>query len=506
MKKIRFFFLLIAYTMFYSMQIHAQGINFPNTLPEPRLEYAPATLKIQITGRPNDGQRAIVAFTCPARPIVRQEVEMSKDGVIQLTVPVLAISDISINTSWFDIVTILLPNRKTEMKVSFDDQGSPKIEVESNSIMLSYDEYQKMDKAVTSIFHHGFYPDYGSDANIEPKRYLNARFKVLRQIAQMVKETDNISDNIKYIIYQGFMGISYDFFSKYYYSKEVEKEYIKNHKNLEGFEHYPIDRSYYRFLKHFDLNNPKSLYSFFNSDIMFDMLADSVLNISEIGSMSLINWQTETKGIFNDLIGDNNQFFIDLLTLNAYSQQIQNSKPLSSAQIQDIKTYFTTGNLANFLLDENNNMLETLHRTSELHPLVINQTPESAKGELLKNIVAKYKGKVVFVDFWATWCGPCIAGMQLSKPVKSEYSQKDVAFVYIASTNSPEESWKNKIPQIGGEHYYLSMEKDDEIMDQYNFSTIPMYMIFDKEGNLLHQEGSISPAKMREWLDEALKK
>jgi hypothetical protein len=43
-------------------------------------------------------------------------------------------------------------------------------------------------------------------------------------------------------------------------------------------------------------------------------------------------------------------------------------------------------------------------------------------------------------------------------------------------------------------------------MDQYNFSTIPMYMIFDKEGNLLHQEGSISPAKMREWLDEALKK
>ncbi len=96
--------------------------------------------------------------------------------------------------------------------------------------------------------------------------------------------------------------------------------------------------------------------------------------------------------------------------------------------------------------------------------------------------------------------------MQLSKLVKSEYSHNDVAFVYITSTSSPKKLWENKILQIGDEYYYLSQYMDEEIMGQYNFSTIPMYMIFDKEGKLLHQDGSISPTKMREWLNEVLEK
>ncbi|HCO66355.1 MAG TPA: hypothetical protein DIT04_01140 [Dysgonomonas sp.] len=113
---------------------------------------------------------------------------------------------------------------------------------------------------------------------------------------------------------------------------------------------------------------------------------------------------------------------------------------------------------------------------------VIVPTPKSTNDKLLETIIAQYKGKAVFVDFWATWCGPCLNAMKTIKPIKPEMKDKGVVSLYISNTSSPKPKWVNMLPDIGGLHYYLMEDQWKALSDKYGIRGIPTYMIFDKNG------------------------
>ena len=99
-------------------------------------------------------------------------------------------------------------------------------------------------------------------------------------------------------------------------------------------------------------------------------------------------------------------------------------------------------------------------------------------------IISTYKGKVVLVDFWATWCGPCMEAMKEFKILKEEFSNKKIVFVYITNPSSPKELWSKRILEIGNEHYYLDAEEMDYLMNTFKFEGIPTYVIFDTQGRV----------------------
>ncbi len=103
---------------------------------------------------------------------------------------------------------------------------------------------------------------------------------------------------------------------------------------------------------------------------------------------------------------------------------------------------------------------------------------------------SKYAGKVVYVDFWASWCGPCRAEFPHSKTMHSGLSEKDkknIVFLYI-SIDDTEDKWRNGIKSNGLEEFenaWVSPEWSAKASQFYMIRSIPRYMIIDKTGKIV---------------------
>ena len=102
------------------------------------------------------------------------------------------------------------------------------------------------------------------------------------------------------------------------------------------------------------------------------------------------------------------------------------------------------------------------------------------------DILQLYKGKVVYLDFWASWCRPCKNEMPHSSKLKEQFVDKDVVFVYISSDKN-ESAWKAGVSQLNikGENYLTSPLVWNEYNDLLDVKYIPRYILIDKDGKVV---------------------
>lgn len=112
------------------------------------------------------------------------------------------------------------------------------------------------------------------------------------------------------------------------------------------------------------------------------------------------------------------------------------------------------------------------------------QTNETEADAILVDILKNHNGKVVYVDIWATWCGPCRAGIAAMKPHHEELAEKGVDFVYITDETSPEDEYNNMIAGMQGDHYRLTMDQMSKLKEKFHITGIPFYLFINKKGEV----------------------
>jgi thiol-disulfide isomerase/thioredoxin len=108
---------------------------------------------------------------------------------------------------------------------------------------------------------------------------------------------------------------------------------------------------------------------------------------------------------------------------------------------------------------------------------------------MLDSIIIQNKGKVIYIDFWATWCGPCKAEMPYSKKLIERYKDKPVTFAFIC-LDSPKDAWKKNVADMGitGVQYYFDNDQSKSICKGLNINAIPHYMIINKDGDITESD------------------
>ncbi len=157
---------------------------------------------------------------------------------------------------------------------------------------------------------------------------------------------------------------------------------------------------------------------------------------------------------------------------------------------------------------------ETMDQTEETEknpafPAAIDFTLRDQFG--VEHTLSDYKGKVVFLNFWATWCPPCRAEMPDIQKLYEEYGQnqgEEVIILGVAAPNISGEGSEEEIAAFLSDHGYtypVLMDTTGEIMNRYGIMSYPTTFMIDKDGNVPgYVSGSLSEDYMKDIIGQTI--
>ena len=148
--------------------------------------------------------------------------------------------------------------------------------------------------------------------------------------------------------------------------------------------------------------------------------------------------------------------------------------------------------------------------SSDANLMSSKEVEDMSDGEkILRKLIEPYKGKIILIDVWGTWCSPCRKALSHSKELYNRMAQYDIVFLYLAN-RSDEDSWKNVIKEynVTGEnvvHYNLPEEQQRAVENFLKVNQYPTYRLIDSNGNLLDVNSDPRDLDAFENLIKALK-
>ncbi|WP_333879169.1 TlpA family protein disulfide reductase [Flavobacterium sp.] len=126
-----------------------------------------------------------------------------------------------------------------------------------------------------------------------------------------------------------------------------------------------------------------------------------------------------------------------------------------------------------------------------------------------KTTLESLKGKYVYIDIWATWCGPCIGEIPSLKKMEAAYHGKNIEFVSISvDAEKDHEKWKNFVTkkELTGIQLFAGTTPVSEFIKTFNVDSIPRFILIDPNGVVIDADTARpSEPRLQQLFDSLLK-
>lgn len=128
---------------------------------------------------------------------------------------------------------------------------------------------------------------------------------------------------------------------------------------------------------------------------------------------------------------------------------------------------------------------------------------ENIEGGILT--MEDFKGSIVYIDVWATWCGPCIQELPKLKELQDQFKDKKVVFLSV-SIDDKKEPWISFVNerQLDGVHVYSPGGWGSEINEYYMINSIPRFILIDQNGNIVNASAARPSVSVAEEIEALL--
>lgn len=110
----------------------------------------------------------------------------------------------------------------------------------------------------------------------------------------------------------------------------------------------------------------------------------------------------------------------------------------------------------------------------------------------LDSLIRPFKGKLLYIDLWGTWCSPCRSQFAYNKALKENFASEDIEFVYVAVEHAPDpaKKWKETVAfyNLSGYHILAGRALEADLRKRYgqdDMISFPSYILVDKSGNII---------------------
>ena len=131
---------------------------------------------------------------------------------------------------------------------------------------------------------------------------------------------------------------------------------------------------------------------------------------------------------------------------------------------------------------------------------------ENKKATTLSAIIEANKGRIIYIDFWASWCAPCRAAFPSSRKLHEEFKEKEIVFLYL-STDANFEAWKkaNQFEKLNENSYFIINPKTSEYLKKLAIDFIPRYVLINSNGEISNPKApSPDSEKIKQELNNLL--